>query len=152
MAGVASMDGFVFSVDPLFQLEPGIRWFLQVSYSVQPVAVSNSRFRRQESFDSVAAAREQSRRGTNVRLLPLDWPGRSVPTPGGGSTTVLATGLMSAGLLVLLVTAVAIFLYLHYRSSQNKKQLKNRSVSIATASTLEELTPIKTRSIKTTLV
>ena len=27
---VASMDGFVFSVDPLFQLEAGIRWFLQV--------------------------------------------------------------------------------------------------------------------------
>ena len=150
MAGVASMDGFVFSVDPLFQLEPGIRWFLQVSYSVQPVAVSNSRFRRQESSDSLAAAREQSRRGTNVRLLPLDWPGMT--STGGGSTTVLATGLMSAGLLVLLVTAVAIFLYLHYRSSQNKKQLKNRSVSIAAASTLEELTPIKTRSIKTTLV
>lgn len=30
MAGTPSMDGFVFSVDPLFQLEPGIRWFLQV--------------------------------------------------------------------------------------------------------------------------
>lgn len=31
MAHLPNMDGFVFSVDPLFQLEPGIRWFLQVN-------------------------------------------------------------------------------------------------------------------------
>lgn len=33
MAHLPNMDGFVFSVDPLFQLEPGIRWFLQVNQS-----------------------------------------------------------------------------------------------------------------------
>ena len=31
---IASMDGFVFNVDPLFQLESGIRWFLQVRRSM----------------------------------------------------------------------------------------------------------------------
>ena len=30
MSQVSSMDGFVFSVDPLFQLDPAVRWFLQV--------------------------------------------------------------------------------------------------------------------------
>jgi len=31
MSQVSSMDGFVFSVDPLFQLDPAVRWFLQVA-------------------------------------------------------------------------------------------------------------------------
>ena len=152
MAGVPSMDGFVFSVDPLFQLEPGIRWFLQVSYSVQPVVAigSNSRWRRSSSS---AQQQQQRRRGTSVRLLPLDWPGSSTSSSVGAgqqTVTVLATALLSAGLLVVLVMAVVIFLFLHYRPSSNRKKRNNRPP--ITNSTIEERTPIKTRSIKTTPV
>ncbi len=34
MSHLPSMDGFVFSVDPLFQLEPDTRWFLQVIQAI----------------------------------------------------------------------------------------------------------------------
>lgn len=81
MVGVPSMDVFMFSLDPLFQLEPGIHWFLQVSYSVQRVVIAggNRRWRRSSSEDQ----QQQRRRSTNVRLLPLDWPGSSTSSSIG---------------------------------------------------------------------
>lgn len=125
MAHLPNMDGFVFSVDPLFQLEPGIRWFLQVSYSVQPVTASGSMFRwkRQE-----AGSQQKARRGTNMRFLPLDWPsGDSRNTSGKSShdgdqppAVLASTLLLAAGLLVILVMAVLIVFSVYYRPTQNK--------------------------------
>nr|CAH0103885.1 unnamed protein product [Daphnia galeata] len=48
MAHLPSMDGFVFSVDPLFQLEPGIRWFLQ-SVHIMPRIRGRGRVRKHPS-------------------------------------------------------------------------------------------------------
>ncbi|XP_057381732.2 extracellular matrix organizing protein FRAS1-like [Daphnia carinata] len=153
MAHLPNMDGFVFSVDPLFQLEPGIRWFLQVSYSVQPVTGSGSMFRwkRQE------AGSQQTRRGTNMRFLPLDWPGSGDSRNSSGShdgdqtpAVLASTLLLSAGLLVILVMAVLIVFSVYYRPTQHKNKdssdQKSSGVGASSAQDDEEdneATPMK---------
>lgn len=177
MAHLPSMDGFVFSVDPLFQLEPGIRWFLQVgkslinfkkilndifieqvSYSVQPVGMIG-RWKRSGS----AGSQLKPHKGTNMRFLPLDWPSTqnnssSEKTTSGESAVLASTLLLAAGLLVILVMAVLIVFSVYYRPDKNRKSEQKTEHE---ADNEDESTPMKTLnnngrtasgSIKTTLV
>jgi len=122
MSHVSSMDGFVFSVDPLFQLDPAVRWFLQVSYSVQP-AGGTGRWRRDSDVSQVESSR---RRGTNMRLLQLawtdwNWSGRADAAPG--PETTLVSSLIAAALLILLVIVVFVLLFLYFRPLNRKSRV-----------------------------
>jgi len=119
MSQVSSMDGFVFSVDPLFQLDPAVRWFLQVSYSVQPVG--NGRWKRA----STSAEVEASRRGTNMRVLQLAWTdwnwSRNSNTASSGGETTLVSSLIAAALLIILVIIVFVLLFLYFRPARKSR-------------------------------
>merc|ERR1711911_8673 len=120
MSQVSSMDGFVFSVDPLFQLDPAVRWFLQVSYSVQPVG--NGRWKR---ASTPLTEVEASRRGTNMRVLQLawtdqNWSHNSNNAFSGGETT-LVSSLIAAALLIILVIIVFVLLFLYFRPARKSR-------------------------------
>ncbi len=159
---------------------------VQVSYSVQPVAATGretGRWKRQQysQQDGLRPKNRLQRRGTNFRLLPLDWhinPSLEHKEEEGSVSVVLASALIAGSLLILLVTIVFILLYV-YNKTNKKGKLKRRANPPGTTTITKDLncdgvvgesTPMRTenglcnttdesavlmttnRSIKTTLV
>lgn len=119
---------------------------VQVSYSVQPVTATGkdtARWKRQQQSQQ-GGLRPQSRvqrRGTNFRLLPLDWqinPSLE-PKEEGSVSMVLASALIAGSLLIILVTVVFILLYYVYNQTNQNGRLKRRTNPLGTTAITEDL-------------
>ncbi|XP_076458587.1 LOW QUALITY PROTEIN: extracellular matrix organizing protein FRAS1-like [Babylonia areolata] len=95
---MAGVDGFVFNVDPLYKVDSGHQWYLQVVYLIGPADVPFHRHRREVSAPQPAyppaptpgyrdprsgLTLDRPRNGTNIRQILMNHP----PPPSLASTT-----------------------------------------------------------------
>lgn len=102
----------------------------QVSYSVQPVGLTSRWKRQQGAFQNdesngTSASTLETRRGTNIRFLPLDWPPDQMDSKSE-RTAFTSTLLLAVGLLVILVMAVTILVSIYCRSIKHQQKENNR--------------------------
>ncbi|XP_035230579.1 extracellular matrix protein FRAS1-like, partial [Stegodyphus dumicola] len=67
LATIPGVDGFIFKVDPLYEISSSQQWFLQVIYSIKPIYG----FRRQRSLESIKFYMEEEQNGTNMKMISL---------------------------------------------------------------------------------
>ncbi|XP_078659996.1 extracellular matrix organizing protein FRAS1-like [Branchiostoma floridae x Branchiostoma belcheri] len=112
MEELAGVDGFMMKVDPLYKVEAGHQWYLQVIYIIGPQGMM-PRFRRSVSTaihkrDLADNHVENSgnpdvRNGTNMRFLRLD-------SAGNGPSATMATVATVTVLLLIIIAAVVLFI------------------------------------------
>ncbi|XP_048248290.1 extracellular matrix organizing protein FRAS1-like isoform X2 [Haliotis rufescens] len=78
LTNMPGVDGFAMSVDPLYKVDSGHQWYLQVIYVIGPSDKLRKRFRRSSMLrfrrDASGASNsfDEPKNGTNMRLLHLD--------------------------------------------------------------------------------
>ncbi|XP_041363241.1 extracellular matrix organizing protein FRAS1-like isoform X2 [Gigantopelta aegis] len=77
LSDMPGVDGFTMSVDPLYKVDSGHQWYLQVVYIIGPSDKIHERFRRSAVLHvnkrDVSLSQNELRNGTNMISLHLDY-------------------------------------------------------------------------------
>uniref|UniRef100_A0A8C7CEK8 Fraser extracellular matrix complex subunit 1 n=1 Tax=Oncorhynchus kisutch TaxID=8019 RepID=A0A8C7CEK8_ONCKI len=161
MTAMPGVDGFTMKVDALYKVEAGHQWYLQVIYVIGPESISGPRI--QQSIAYSRARRDlvdqsghltldesliydnegdQTKNGTNMKILRLEVPVASTFNPQMGGST---GGGVAALTLLVLVLLGSFLLFRKCRRSAGKKPSKmaeeyplNTKVEVYLEKTLEK--------------
>ncbi|GFY74626.1 extracellular matrix protein FRAS1 [Trichonephila inaurata madagascariensis] len=68
LSNILGVDGFVFNIDPLYEISSSQQWFLQVIYFIKP----NRKTRIHRSVDEFESPITKEGNGSNIRIIFLD--------------------------------------------------------------------------------
>ncbi|XP_071003248.1 extracellular matrix organizing protein FRAS1-like, partial [Oncorhynchus clarkii lewisi] len=163
MTAMPGVDGFTMKVDALYKVEAGHQWYLQVIYVIGPESISGPRIQRYLTRPYSRARRDlvdqsghltldesliydnegdQTKNGTNMKILRLVVPVASTFIPQMGGST--GRGVAALTLLVLVLLG-SFLLFRKCRRSAGKKPSKmaeeyplNTKVEVYLEKTLEK--------------
>lgn len=102
------VDGFEMPVDPLYKINSGHQWFLQVLYVIGP---SNGTVRIRRSAILASGGQSLLQNGTNMKMLTLDEEDLI-----SQSTEIISTIVPGVALFLLFLVVIAsIFIYRHFK-------------------------------------
>ncbi|XP_066304374.1 extracellular matrix organizing protein FRAS1-like [Branchiostoma lanceolatum] len=131
MSDLAGVDGFMMKVDPLYKVEAGHQWYLQVIYIIGPQGMM-PRFRRSvamaidkrdvsDNHVETSAGDRDVKNGTNMRFLQLE-------SDSGGLTG--SAGAVAASvtiLLLLLIIVIIVFVVFRRRRREGRKDKQEKT-------------------------
>ncbi|GIY35545.1 extracellular matrix protein FRAS1 [Caerostris darwini] len=77
LSGILGVDGFLFNVDPLYEISSSQQWFLQVVYFIKPI----NKARMHRSVGELGPLISREGNGSNIRVLFLNNMNSKEPSP-----------------------------------------------------------------------
>lgn len=131
MLDMPGVDGFVFSVDPLYKVDSGHQWYLQVIYIIGPTDTPFQRHRRevitptpllptrQPYTDPYSGlSMDKARNGTNMKRIVLDQP----PQEQSSSKLYPVYIIVPAAFIIITAAAITIIVVCIRKRRRKQKQ------------------------------